>query len=61
MDGQVRLAGCGWEFRWGIVDKDELGGFMPELELEVVVCLGIVEVDTNELHTTRRLAAFSVE
>jgi hypothetical protein len=47
--------------RWGKEDEDEeLGRFTHELELEVDMS-GIVEVDANELETTLRFAAFSVE
>jgi hypothetical protein len=60
MEGHVRFAG--WELgRWGKEEVDEeLGRFMLELEMEVELS-GTVVVDTNEIETTLRLAAFSIE
>ena len=60
MEGHVRFAG--WELgRCGKEEVDEeLGRFMLELEMEVELS-GTVVVDTNEIETTLRLAAFSIE
>jgi hypothetical protein len=57
MEGHVRFVG--WELgRWEV--DEELGRFMLELEVEVELS-GTVVVDTNEIETTLRLAAFSIE